>query len=145
MSKVRRLLRGDRPPGLYRLDEHYDAQEILAEVAAAGWRGFHLDGRRVTDKASFLAEIARAMDFPDYFGHNWDALDELLRDLSWAPAKGYLLLYDHVIQFARHRPKEWQMARQILEDAMAHWRGEGVPFVVILRGAERAAPDVPWL
>ncbi len=145
MSKVRRLLRGERPPGLYRLDERYDAQRILAEVAAGGWRGFYLDGRRVTDKASFLDEIARAMDFPDYFGHNWDALDELLQDLSWAPAKGYLLLYDHGIQFARRRPKEWQMARQILEDAVEHWRKEGAPFVVILRGVERAAPDVPWL
>ena len=145
MSKVRRLLRGERPPGLYRLDQRFDARAILAEVEAAGWRGFHLDGRRVRDKESFLAELARVMEFPDYFGHNWDALDEMLQDLSWTPAKGYLLLYDHVIHFARSRPAEWRMARQILEEAVAFWRAEGTPFVVLLRGAERAAPDVPWL
>lgn len=42
-----------------------------------------LDGRLLGDKATLLAELGRALDFPDYYGGNWDALDECLADLSW--------------------------------------------------------------
>lgn len=39
-----------------------------------------VDGYACRTRAAFLAEVARALDFPDYFGHNWDALVDSLRD-----------------------------------------------------------------
>ena len=39
-----------------------------------------LDTREAVDKAAFLAACARDLDFPDYFGHNWDALADCLSD-----------------------------------------------------------------
>ena len=42
----------------------------------------HLDGIKITSKESFLKEIAEALEFPDYFGHNWDALEDCLKDLK---------------------------------------------------------------
>lgn len=39
------------------------------------------DGSSAVDKASFLAQISELLKFPDYFGHNWDALDECLGDI----------------------------------------------------------------
>ena len=42
-----------------------------------------LDGRSLGDKASLLKAIGQAMNFPDYYGANWDALEECLTDLSW--------------------------------------------------------------
>jgi RNAse (barnase) inhibitor barstar len=41
-----------------------------------------IDGRACRARAAFLAEAARALDFPAYFGHNWDALADCLRDLG---------------------------------------------------------------
>jgi len=38
---------------------------------------------RVHSKRELLASIASGLRFPDWFGSNWDALDESLRDLSW--------------------------------------------------------------
>ncbi|MFI9550611.1 barstar family protein [Nonomuraea endophytica] len=39
-----------------------------------------LDGRLCRTRATFFAEVARVLRFPDYFGHNWDALSDCLRD-----------------------------------------------------------------
>jgi len=44
-----------------------------------------IDLAGVRDKAGFLTKIAGKLDFPDYFGGNWDAVEECLAD--WFPAK----------------------------------------------------------
>lgn len=64
-----------------------DQLPVLAEAArAAGCcvRVIDLDGAR--DKATLLQRFATALDFPFWFGHNWDALDDCLTDLDWLPA-----------------------------------------------------------
>lgn len=39
------------------------------------------DGRACRTRAAFFNEVARVLDFPPYFGHNWDALVDCLRDV----------------------------------------------------------------
>src|SRR5436309_2021208 len=56
-----------------------------------------LDASRVQGDADLLARLGAAFGAPAYFGRNWDALDEVLRDLEWlgAPsAGGHLLLVE---------------------------------------------------
>lgn len=36
-----------------------------------------------SSKEELLAAIAEALVLPDYFGHNWDALEECLQDLEF--------------------------------------------------------------
>ena len=36
-----------------------------------------VDGREIRSKAAMLDALATALDFPDYFGHNYDALNDL--------------------------------------------------------------------
>lgn len=38
----------------------------------------------VAGKTELLALLAKGLGFPDWFGHNWDALVDLLRDFSWS-------------------------------------------------------------
>jgi len=132
--KPNAILTETLPPGIYDLNSRARASTIVQAVERHGWRGFYLDGRQIGDKAAFLATSAQAMRFPSYFGHNWDALEECLNDLSWAPAWGYVLLYDNVARFASAHPAEWATARAILSDAVAHWRALGTPMYVLLRG-----------
>lgn len=42
-----------------------------------------LSGKKCATLRSFYGQVAKALDFPDYFGKNLDALDECLADLSW--------------------------------------------------------------
>ncbi len=40
-----------------------------------------VDGRDIRTKAAMLDALAKAMDFPAYFGRNLDALNDLVNDL----------------------------------------------------------------
>jgi hypothetical protein len=135
-AKINAILAETVPPGIYSLSSRARASTIAQAVERHGWRCFYLDGRRIGDKAAFLAASAQAMRFPSYFGSNWDALEECLTDLAWAPAAGYVLLYDHVAHFASAHPTEWATARAILANAVAHWQARGTPMYVLLRGEE---------
>lgn len=35
----------------------------------------------ITSAEVLFSKLAQALEFADYFGHNWDALDECLRDV----------------------------------------------------------------
>ena len=104
-----------------------------------------MDGRKLATKAEFLETSARALRFPGYSGHNWDAFEESLNDMSWAPAQGYLLVLDGAGEFARSQPDEFAVAVEILRESVRRWDALGIPLVVLLRGAGRAADDVPRL
>ena len=134
--RLNAILAETLPPGIYDLNSRARASTIVQAVERHGWRCFYLDGRQIGDKAAFLAACAQAMRFPSYFGHNWDALEECLTDLAWAPASDYVLLYDDVAGFASAHPAEWATARAILAGAIAHWRARGTPMYVLLRGGE---------
>ena len=51
-----------------------------------------LHGSEITGKEELMDGLAVGFSLPGYFGRNWDAVDECLRDLSWLPARGYVLV-----------------------------------------------------
>ena len=71
--------------------------------------------------AHLFAEFARALEFPDYFGHNWDALEECLADLEWLPAKGYILLITDAAHLLPDDEEEYETFLEILRDAGEAW------------------------
>ncbi len=143
MNKIDALVAGEIPAGLYRFSSRARPETLAEELAEHGWRCFWLDGGKIDDKASFLRACAEAMQFPDYFGRNWDALEECLSDLSWVPADGYVLVYDQAARFVSGQPDEWYTARDILSGAVDAWAADGTPLYVLLRGTAGLLPDLP--
>lgn len=47
----------------------------------------------IKSKAALLDELYRCLRFPDYFGFNWDALVDCIRDLSWLPPGPVVLVH----------------------------------------------------
>ena len=80
-----------------------------------------IKGARCETTAGLLTECARALDFPDYFGHNWDALEECLADLEWLPAKGYILLITDAGCVLPDDEEEYETFLEILRDAGEAW------------------------
>jgi len=144
-EKLEHLLGSERPSGLYRIEASTEPETVRRLVEERGWRFFHVDGSQVEDKRSFIRAAGEAMNFPAYSGQNWDAFEESIRDLTWAPASGYLVLFDEPDQFAERDTEQWEVARSILHSAVDTWHANGVPMIVLFRKAGRALPDIPWL
>ena len=94
-----------------------------------------IQGAKCRTIDGLLTECARALDFPDYFGHNWDALEECLIDLEWLPAKGYVLLIIDAGGVLPDDEEEYETFLEILRDAGEAW-GTGQAGM----GARRATP-----
>jgi RNAse (barnase) inhibitor barstar len=80
-----------------------------------------IKGRQCKTPAHLFAEFAQALEFPDYFGHNWDALEECLADLEWLPANGYILLITEASHVLPDDEEEFQTFLEILRDAGEAW------------------------
>ncbi|MGA9118536.1 MAG: barstar family protein [Bacteroidota bacterium] len=51
-----------------------------------------LRGQRCQTRERLFQEFAAALQFPHYFGDNWDALEECLGDLEWLGAEQLILV-----------------------------------------------------
>jgi RNAse (barnase) inhibitor barstar len=125
-----------------RENAHWAVHEIALTPAAtaalyslAGSLGFdvvRIDLAACGDKTSFLERTAETLAFPAWFGQNWDAFFDCLADLSWRPARGYVLLLEHADTMRRDAPEALDTALAILGDAASAWESRGVPFRVFV-------------
>ena len=115
------------------------AARRAAEAAGAAW--FQADLATVTGKKDALRRIAAATGYPGTFGDNWDALADVLQDLSWRPAAAYVL---HVTVAAPARAAlgaEWQTLLEIVTQSAMYWKNRGKCFVVLI---DDAGDLPPW-
>ncbi len=107
---------------------HVSVAHILADPALNGVYRLQqpsdqlptLDGRALDDKEALLEALGWALELPDYYGGNWDALEECLRDMSWQP--GPVVLQ---IEHANHLPQDLLLTLvDIFSDAADSWREE---------------------
>jgi len=71
----------------------------------------------VQTKQQLLEALAEGLNFPSYFGRNWDALDECLCDLSWIPFPRPIMLFHEAVPFTE-APTERSIYLDILKHAM---------------------------
>jgi hypothetical protein len=145
MSKLQAVLQQTIPPGAYRFPSRAAIATLEAEASERGWRLFRLDGTTIDDKATFLAAAKDAFDMPGYVGSNWDAFEEAINDLAWAPAAGYVVLYDDADALDERNPEALSTVLDILRTAAENWQAQGTPFYLLLRRAGQIETVVsPW-
>ncbi|MEH2445895.1 MAG: barstar family protein [Nostoc sp.] len=109
------------------IDVKQGIREAVERIAAEpGTKVFYLDGKKINSKETFLSKAAEAMQFPRYFGFNWDAFDECITDLTWCPAERYLIFYDDADIFAQAEPTQYQIALDILNSAKEYWEANNI-------------------
>ena len=126
--------------GVYRAGPDVNEVDVRAAAVLRGFEFARIDLSGVNSKPGFLTEMARALDFPAYFGMNWDALQECLTDMSWKPAAGYVLLLAGFCSMVDRAGADMAPATAILNAAAEYWKQKRVPFYVILSAGRRDAP-----
>lgn len=94
---------------------------------------------RIDPSIGNAEELIRALYYllwlPGYFGFNWDALYDCLRDLSWIPYHKIVLVHVTLPELPR---EELQVYLEILRDAVLDWVGdEGHEIEVVFREIDR--------
>ncbi|WP_158516431.1 barstar family protein [Kitasatospora sp. MBT66] len=99
-------------------------------------------GANCRTRAALFAEWARALSFPGYFGHNWDAFEECLNDALLPPGAGpaatrlLVLVTDADALLADEPPAQLALLLDILDAAPG--RALRVLFLADPPGAEAA-------
>ena len=84
----------------------------------------------IKSKSVLLEALYDALRFPDYFGSNWDALDECICDLSWLPAGRVALIHRDVPLPGNHDAQLIYLS--ILKDAHMQFSRGGTRDIDIL-------------
>jgi RNAse (barnase) inhibitor barstar len=90
---------------LRRIDSHLQLMLVRADapqvpafysaLRAAKAAVYELRGIEMRSQSTLFDEFQVALEFPDYFGHNWDALSECITDMGWAQVgAGIVLVID---------------------------------------------------
>lgn len=143
MSRIPRSLQAlisDDADGVFRFAPGSFAQSI----AVAGAQVTMIPTRKARDKTAFLDASAQALQFPSYFGQNWDAFYDCVADLGERSAATAVLVFDDLSGFARTEPDEFDAALGTLTDAAAFWRERGRRLIVLVGlGEPLLAPQLP--
>lgn len=127
-----------KPPDLASVDDAgvhpwTGATEPLKTAAAHAHLKFTaVDLGKAKDRATLFAELDRALALPDHFGHNFDALADVLEDRDWLGKHGRTIALTHAAVYRKDHPNDWATVEEIFAEAADFWRERHVPFWVFV-------------
>jgi hypothetical protein len=127
MSKLLQRLRDPARSGVYRARR--------CETILEATRGSGLDVVAIDARENLFEAMARSLGFPDWFGRNWDALEDVLGDLSWRKAAGHVLVFHSYPQ-----GEELGILLDVLRTSAEYWAGRGKPFFAVFVDPEKKLP-----
>jgi hypothetical protein len=133
-SSILNILKGEVEPDVYRLVNPIAFVELESLNQDYAAKLFYLDGHEIVDRASLLQQFAKVMQFPEYFGHNWDALEDCLTDLDEDEVDRQIIIIDRLDNFAIANPQQWLTFLDICKSTVKYWQDTNTPMYIMLRG-----------
>jgi RNAse (barnase) inhibitor barstar len=143
VTKLSDILADCKDSGVYLLEGTTAVSQAKELVERHGLAFLVLDGKTIHGKDEFLKQAAATLQFPDYFGGNWDALADCLTDMSWHQASGFVILYNDFNPFAEKARDEFRVALDIFRESTEFWRSQGKIMIVLLAGTPENAKEAP--
>ena len=89
-----------------------------------------VDLAHAKDRAGLFAALDKSLSLPDHFGHNWDALADVLEDRDWLGKHGRVIAFHGVPAYRREHPTDWSTLEGIMSEASEYWKELHVAFWV---------------
>ncbi|MBK8916871.1 MAG: barstar family protein [Betaproteobacteria bacterium] len=127
--------------GVYRLP----ASGVDALISQAGTSGFTLhraDLKGLRASRECLVALGKSLDFPPWYGANFDALADCLGDPDWQPVGAQMLLITGAESWRRAHPHDFSTFLEVLAGAADERRSAGQPFWILV-DADAELPDPP--
>lgn len=128
MGKLLQRLSDASKSGVYRAPR---ADEIIDAARGSALQVVRVGLEGVSSKELLLGRIARALAFPEWFGGNWDALEDCLTDLSWLEGDGHVLIFEGG---AGVPADERGVLEDILASSASYWAERKRPFIAAFVG-----------
>lgn len=74
---------------------------------------------RINSKEELFKQLSDKLEMPKYFGSNWDALSDCLRDFHWIEQQKIILVHDDFLLLNEH---ELSTYLQVLFEAIQDWK-----------------------
>lgn len=144
MLKLTNIISEYTVSGVYMLDQDTPIDQALELSDQRGLNTYVLKGDELRDKESLLKSIGELFKFPDYYGGNWDALEECLSDMFLdEKIKGVTLICDHAEVFLENSPNEFQEFIDMLIEITQICETQEDAFVVLLSGVSDSDLGLP--
>ena len=108
-------------------------------------------GSRCRTEMGLFDEFAAALQFPLYFGMNFDALADSLRDLRHFHAEGLVIALAEANQILTEATDKLDDFLEVVNEAIAHWNpekpakdGMALHVVVVEAGRDAAECEFRW-
>lgn len=128
---LRSILADPQHSGAYFIDVR-DTTAMASTGQALGYAVLRVDLAGCTDKVALMQQLAQAGEFPEWFGGNWDALTDALRDLSWRTAPGYLWLIENAGEWRAANAEDFDTLLDVFNEAAFEWARRAVAFWALL-------------
>ena len=90
-----------------------------------------------------LYQLGSALDFPIWYGANFDALFDCLTDPDWHPAKGHVLLISGISRLRTADPDDFATLIDVFKAAAEARRDMHSPFWILIDSPARGIPTFP--
>jgi len=134
--KIRNTLSACSEPWLWRTSSSLPSDILDKSII--------LDAEKMTSLDGLYDEFAEQLNFPDYFGRNYNALSEMMADLSWLSRDSYIVVIKNanlllsneeanilsgLLEILNTVAKEWSISIEQGEE----WDRASVPFHVVFQ------------
>lgn len=108
------------------------AEPLKGAAAHAHLQYAAVDLSHAKDRAALFAELDRVLKLPEHFGHNWDALADVLEDRDWLGKTGRVIAVSGAAGYRKEHPTDWTTLEDILSEASEFWKERHLGFWIFV-------------
>lgn len=134
------LLQDARKARIHSLPEK---QQLAEACAALGFTCLNVDLRNTPQIKEVLSILGRELDFPDWYGSNFDALYDCLSDFPRQEAAGCVITLANANTLATADPEAFKTLNAVFSEVIVEKSARGSPLWILYSEAIESIPAFP--